>query len=240
MELWPAIDLRDGRCVRLLQGDYDRETVFGDDPIAMALSFVAAGARRLHLVDLDGAKAGRPIQADLVGRVVEAVRVPCQIGGGIRSEATAATYLDVGVDRVVVGSLAIRDPDTFSAIAMRHPGHIVLGLDAREGMVAVDGWTETSSLPAVDVAHRLAGLPLAGIVFTDIARDGTLEGPNLTALREMVEAVALPVVASGGVATVTDIQRVAQIRARGCIVGRAIYAGTVDLAEAIQVAGDTA
>jgi phosphoribosylformimino-5-aminoimidazole carboxamide ribotide isomerase len=238
MELWPAIDLRGGRCVRLLQGDYDRETVFGEDPVAVARGFAAAGARRLHLVDLDGAREGEPVQAGLVQRIVEAVGLPCQVGGGVRSAATVAAYLAAGVARVVVGSLAIEDAETFAAITGAHPGRIVLGLDARDGLVAVRGWRETSTLRAVDVARRHAGLPLAAVVFTDIATDGTLSGPNLPALRDMVAATRLPVVASGGIASLADIADVVTTGAAGCIVGKAIYTGAVPLPAAVDTAGD--
>ena len=238
MDLWSAIDLRGGKCVRLLQGDYDRETVFGADPVAMAADFVAQGARRLHIVDLDGARAGVPVQAELVGRMVRAAGVPCQVGGGIRTRDTVAAYLDAGVQRVVLGSVAIEQPDMLRAVAGEFPGRVVLGLDAREGKVAVRGWLETSPLHAVDVARAHADVPLAGIVYTDIARDGMLAGPNLEALEAMIAATPLPVVASGGVATADDIRRVAGIGAAGCIVGKALYAGAVTLAAALAAAGE--
>ncbi len=240
MELWPAIDLRGGRCVRLLQGDYDRETVFGEDPVAMAKAFVAAGARRLHIVDLDGAKAGEPVQAELVSRMVAAAGVPCQLGGGVRSRDTVAAYLAAGVQRVIVGSVAIEHPALLEEIAVEFPGRIVLGLDAREGRVAVRGWLETSPLTAVEVAKRHEQLPLAAIVYTDIATDGMLSGPNLEALAGLMAAVRLPVVASGGVANADDIRRVARIGAAGCIVGKALYAGAVTLPEAVAAADDRA
>lgn len=240
MELWPAIDLRGGRCVRLLQGDYERETVFDADPVAVAMRFAAGGARRLHLVDLDGAREGGPVQAELVGRIVAAAGLPCQVGGGVRSVATAAAYLDAGVARVVVGSLAIDDPDAFSGLSSAYPGRIVLGLDARDGIVAVRGWREIGGTSALDVARRHAALPLAAIVFTDIARDGMLEGPNLAALGAMLAASSVPVVASGGIASAADIRRVAAAGAAGCIVGKALYTGAVTLAEALAAAGDVA
>jgi len=238
MELWPAIDLRGGRCVRLLQGDYDRETVFGDDPVAMARQFVAAGARRLHIVDLDGAKAGAPVQAGLVERIVQAAGVPCQIGGGIRTLDTARRYADAGVARVVVGSIAIEQPHLLEELAAALPGRIVLGLDARDGRVAVRGWIETSPLTALDVARRHEHLPLAALVYTDIATDGTLGGPNLAALRDMVNAVKLPVVASGGIATAADLVQVAKVGAAGCIVGRALYDGGLSLTAAATACGE--
>jgi phosphoribosylformimino-5-aminoimidazole carboxamide ribotide isomerase len=238
MDLWPAIDLRGGQCVRLLQGDYDRETVFGADPVAMARDFVARGARRLHIVDLDGARAGEPLQAELVGRMVRAAGVPCQIGGGIRTRDTVAAYLAAGVQRVVLGSVAIEQPDLLRAAALEFPRQVVLGLDARAGRVAVRGWLETSPLTAVEVARRHADLPLAGIVYTDIARDGMLAGPNLEALRDMIAATPLPVIASGGVAAADDIRQVAALAAAGCIVGKALYTGAVTLAAALAAAGD--
>jgi phosphoribosylformimino-5-aminoimidazole carboxamide ribotide isomerase len=239
MELWPAIDLRGGRCVRLLQGDYERETVFGDDPVAMARQFVAAGARRLHIVDLDGAKAGTPVQAALVERIVQAAGVPCQIGGGIRTLETARRYAAAGVARIVVGSIAIEQPPLLDELATALPGRIVLGLDARDGHVAVRGWIETSPLTALDVARRHENLPLAAIVYTDIATDGTLGGPNLPALRDMVNTVKLPVVASGGIATAADLAQVAALGAAGCIVGRALYDGGLSLTAAATACGDT-
>lgn len=240
MELWPAIDLRGGKCVRLLQGDYARETVFGDDPVAMARRFVAAGARRLHLVDLDGARDGRPTQADLVARMVQAAGVPCQLGGGVRTLAAARDYLAAGVARVVVGSIAIERPELLTELAETFPHRIVLGLDARDGRVAVRGWIDTSPLTAIDVARRHAELPLAAIVYTDIATDGMLSGPNLTALSEMIQSVRLPVVASGGIAVADDLRRVAGIGAEGCIVGRALYDGGLSLAAALAACGESA
>lgn len=238
MELWPAIDVRGGRCVRLLQGDYDRETVFGDDPVEMARQFVAGGARRLHFVDLDGAKAGVAAQAELIGRMVAAAGVACQIGGGIRSLDTARHYLAAGIARVIIGSVAIENPELLERMAAEFPGRVVLGLDARDGRVAVRGWIDTSPVTAVAVARRHAGLPLAAIVYTDIATDGMLSGPNLAALEEMIAATPLPVVASGGVASADDICRVAEIGAAGCIVGRALYDGTLTLAAALVAAGE--
>lgn len=238
MELWPAIDLRGGRCVRLLQGDYDRETVFGEDPVAQARRFVAAGARRLHLVDLDGAKSGEPVQAALIERIVQAAGVPCQVGGGIRTLDTARRYSAAGVARMVVGSVAIEQPELLEQLAAALPGTIVLGLDARDGRVAVRGWLATSDLLAVEVARRHETLPLAAIVYTDIATDGTLGGPNLTALGEMIKAVRLPVVASGGIAGAADLEQVAAIGAAGCIVGRALYDGGLTIAAAAQACGE--
>ena len=238
MELWPAIDLRGGNCVRLLQGDYARETVFGHDPVAMVGRFLAGGARRLHIVDLDGAKAGQAVQAGLVRRMAAAAGIPCQVGGGIRTDEAAASYLQAGLSRVILGSVAVEDPDLLERLALAHPGRIVLGLDARDGRVAVRGWVDTSPLRAVDVARRHAGLPLAAIVYTDIATDGTLAGPNLAALAEMLEVSTAPLIASGGIATLDDIRRVAALGCAGCIVGRALYDEAFTLPDAIAAAGD--
>jgi phosphoribosylformimino-5-aminoimidazole carboxamide ribotide isomerase len=212
--------------------------VFGDDPVAMVRRFVAQGAKRLHIVDLDGAKAGRPVQADLIGRMVAAAGVPCQLGGGIRSLETAQAYAEAGVARLVVGSVAIEQPALLEELATALPGRMVLGLDARDGRVAVRGWLETSPLTAVAVAQRHEGLPLAGIVYTDIATDGMLAGPNLAALEEMIRAVKLPVVASGGIATAEDLRQVTRIGADGCIVGRALYDGGLSLADAALACGE--
>ncbi|MFM8633966.1 MAG: 1-(5-phosphoribosyl)-5-[(5-phosphoribosylamino)methylideneamino]imidazole-4-carboxamide isomerase [Planctomycetia bacterium] len=238
MELWPAIDLRGGKCVRLMQGDYARETVFDDDPVSVVRRFVAGGARRLHVVDLDGAKSGLPLQADLIGRMVRAAGVPCQLGGGIRSLETARAYAAAGVQRLVVGSVAIEQPDLLEQLADDLPGRIVLGLDARDGLVATRGWIETSRLTAIDVARRHEHLPLAAIVYTDIAKDGMMAGPNLPALTDMLRAVRVPVVASGGISSADDIRAVAVAGAAGCIVGRALYDGAVTLGQALEAADD--
>jgi phosphoribosylformimino-5-aminoimidazole carboxamide ribotide isomerase len=213
--------------------------VFADDPVDQVRRFVDQGARRLHVVDLDGAKAGTAVQADLVMRMVRAAGVPIQLGGGIRALATARAYADAGVTRLVVGSVAIEEPELLEAMAAALPGRIVLGLDARDGRVAVRGWVDTSPLLAVDVARRSAQLPLAGIVYTDIATDGMLQGPNLPALKEMIAATPLPVVASGGIATASDLLEVASIGAEGCIVGRALYDGGLNLVDAIAACGES-
>ncbi len=238
MDLWPAIDLRGGRCVRLRQGDYERETVFDADPVEVARRFVAAGARRLHLVDLDGAKAGGPVQADLVARIAAAAAVPCQVGGGIRTLATASHYAALGISRLVVGSVAVEEPELLVSLAETLPGRIVLGLDARDGRVAVRGWQETSSITARELVRRHARLPLAAVVYTDIATDGMLSGPNLAALADLIAASDLPVVASGGIAGADDLRDVARLGAAGCIVGRALYDGGLDLGAALEAAGD--
>ena len=238
VEVWPAIDLRGGRCVRLQQGDYDRETVFGDDPAAAARYWVDHGARRIHLVDLDGAKSGQAANLPSVRAILHQVRVPCELGGGIRSEEAIRELLDLGLARLVIGTLAIRQGDWFREMCREFPGRLVLGIDAREGYVAVQGWTETSPLRAIDVARQFAQEPLAAIVYTDISTDGMLAGPNLSAMAEMQAAVDVAVVASVGVTTVDDVVRLAAIPMAGCIIGRALYERTLTLPEALRAAGD--
>ncbi|MDA7974718.1 MAG: 1-(5-phosphoribosyl)-5-[(5-phosphoribosylamino)methylideneamino]imidazole-4-carboxamide isomerase [Pirellulales bacterium] len=239
MELWPAIDLRGGCCVRLQQGDYGRETVFGEDPVKTVKQFVSSGSRRLHIVDLEGAKDGAAIQANLIGEMVAAAGVPCQVGGGIRSRNIIEAYLEAGVSRLVIGSVAIEHPTLFAELAMAFPHTLVLGLDAREGKLASRGWIETSTQQAVEVAAKSAELPLAAIVYTDIARDGMLQGPNLPALEAMVQASPHPVVASGGIADADDLRAVAATGASGCIVGRALYDGGLTLSAAIEASGES-
>ena len=234
MQVIPAIDLRGGLCVRLQQGDYQRETVFGDDPAAMAGRWVSEGATRVHLVDLDGAKAGKPVNVDAVRSIVAAVKVPCQLGGGVRDEQTIGTWLDAGLDRVIVGTQALRDPEWFRSMAEKHPGRLVLGLDARDGMVATDGWLETANVSAAELAARIDDLPLAAIIYTDIARDGTLEGPSLDSTAELCRRVKTPVIASGGVGELADIDRLATLPVAGCIVGRALYEGKFSLKDAVE------
>ncbi len=238
MQLWPAIDLRAGKCVRLQQGDYGRETVFGDDPAAMARHWVAQGAECLHLVDLDGAKAGRPSNLESVRAILAAVSVPCEFGGGIRDENTIASLLDLGLAKLVIGTKALREPDWFRQVCRRFPGKLVLGLDARNGRVATDGWLETSDTPAVELAAQFDNEPLAAIVYTDIATDGMLAGPNLAAIREMQKAVRLPVIASGGVTTADDVAQIAVLGVAGCIIGRSLYEGRLTLKEALAAAHD--
>ena len=239
MQIWPAIDLRGGKCVRLKQGDYQQETVFGDDPAAIARQWVGQGATRLHLVDLDGAREGRAANRDALQAILLAVDVPCQIGGGIRDEATIEQLINLGAARLIVGTRALREPEWFVAMCRRFPERLVLGIDAREGRVATDGWRETSETSAVDFAKRFAEEPLAAIVYTDIAKDGMLAGPNLAAMAEMVAATEAPVIASGGVTTATDVASLAKIGAAGCIIGRALYEGTLTLADALAAAAPT-
>ena len=209
MQIWPAIDLRGGKCVRLQQGDYNRETVFGDDPAAMALQWTQAGAQFLHLVDLDGARDGQGINRRAVAAILRSVDVPCELGGGIRDETSIRYWLDLGIQRVVVGTKALKEPQWFLQMCERFPGQLALGLDARNGLVATDGWLETSQVQAVDLARQFSDVELAAIVYTDIARDGMLSGPNFDGIAALMEAVTVPVVASGGVTTSDDVRRLA-------------------------------
>ncbi len=237
MEVWPAIDLRGGCCVRLKRGDYTQETVFGEDPAAMARHWVDLGAERLHLVDLDGAREGRPANLDSVRAIVEAARVPCELGGGIRSEETICQLLELGLRRLVIGTKAIRQPNWFRRMCRQFPGRLVLGIDARGGRVATDGWLETSEVAATELARRFAGEPIAAIIYTDIATDGMLSGANFEAMAQMQAAVDLPVVASGGVSGREDVARLAAAGVAGCIIGRALYEGTLTLPDALAAAG---
>jgi phosphoribosylformimino-5-aminoimidazole carboxamide ribotide isomerase len=232
-EVIPAIDLLGGRCVRLAQGRYDAATVYEDDPAAAAARFVAHPIPRLHVVDLDGAKQGRPCHGESVKRIVErAGPVPVQLGGGIRSLDAVQEALDLGVQRVVLGTVALREPELVREAARRHPGRIVVGIDAADGRVAVEGWLETSETSAAELARRFEEAGVAAIVHTDIARDGMLQGPNLDATVEVADAVSVPVIVSGGVASEQDVRDAAGYAAHGIagvIVGRALYTGAVDL-----------
>ncbi|MGI9429826.1 MAG: 1-(5-phosphoribosyl)-5-[(5-phosphoribosylamino)methylideneamino]imidazole-4-carboxamide isomerase, partial [Bythopirellula sp.] len=229
MQIWPAIDLRGGKCVRLQQGDYARETVFSDDPVAMAESFAAAGAKYLHLVDLDGPRDGKPTNHGVVREIVEAVDMQCELGGGVRDQATIEALLETGLTRVVLGTAALKNAEWFRQMCEQYPQQLVLGLDARDGMVATDGWLETSNTPATELADQFREVPLAAIVYTDIATDGMLQGPNVEAMAAMQRHVDLPVVASGGVTTIDDVRRLGEAGLAAAIIGRAIYAGTLQL-----------
>jgi phosphoribosylformimino-5-aminoimidazole carboxamide ribotide isomerase len=236
--LFPAIDLKDGVCVRLQQGDMKRATVFNRDPAAQAHIFEAQGFRYLHLVDLDGAFAGRPMNAQAVERILETVSVPVQLGGGIRDLATIESWLDKGVTRVIIGTAAVRDPDLVREAARNFPSRVAVGLDARDGKVAVEGWAETSELSALDVARRFEDAGVAAIIYTDIARDGLLKGLNLDGTIALAEALSIPVIASGGLASLADVRALLEPRAvklGGAIAGRALYDGRLDPAAALAL-----
>jgi phosphoribosylformimino-5-aminoimidazole carboxamide ribotide isomerase len=236
MQIWPAIDLRNGKCVRLRQGDYEQETVFSTDPVETARRWAKAGARYLHLVDLDGARRGNLGNRESIRRVIESVDLTCEVGGGIRDESTIRELLGLGVERLVIGTQAIKQPGWFSAMCRQYPGRLVLGIDARGGRVATEGWTETSTVGAVDLARQHAAEPLAGIIYTDIQTDGMLTGPNLQEIRTMAESIDLPLIASGGVRSLEDIAALARLPVAGVIVGRALYEGELDLQAALDMA----
>jgi phosphoribosylformimino-5-aminoimidazole carboxamide ribotide isomerase len=241
MILFPAIDLKDGQCVRLVQGEMDQATVFNDDPAAQAQSFEEAGFEWLHVVDLNGAFEGRPVNRQAVEAIYEAVHLPIQLGGGIRDLDTIIAWLDLGIDRVVLGTAAVREPALVREAAHDFPGCIAVGIDARDGKVAIEGWAETSEMTALDLARRFEDVGVAAIIHTDIARDGVLEGLNLDASAELAKAVTIPVIASGGLSGLEDVRRLLDPRyamLEGAIAGRALYDGRLDAGEALALLKD--
>ncbi|MCF6237191.1 MAG: 1-(5-phosphoribosyl)-5-[(5-phosphoribosylamino)methylideneamino]imidazole-4-carboxamide isomerase [Gammaproteobacteria bacterium] len=235
MLLIPAIDLKDGKCVRLRQGIMEDDTVFSDDPLAMADQWVEAGARRLHLVDLDGAFAGKPVNGDVIKRIARKYPdVPIQIGGGIRDVETIQAYIDVGVQYVIIGTKAVNEPEFIAEVCKKFPGHIIVGLDAKNGKVATDGWAKVSEHGLIDMAKRFEKDGVEAIIYTDINRDGMMEGVNVESTVELAQAINIPIVASGGIVNLDDIRAlcgVADQGIMGAITGRAIYEGTLDFAE---------
>lgn len=240
MLIIPAVDIRDGRCVRLVHGELDKETVYYEDPVEAAKSWETAGAGRLHLVDLDGAFQGAMKNAGVIGRIVDAVSIPVQVGGGIRDVRTAEDLFARGVSRVILGTVAVTEPAVVAKLCRRFPGKIVVGIDARGGKVAIRGWVEESAILAVDLARQMAALGVGEIVYTDIHRDGTLQGPNLEALREMAGSVPLKVIASGGMSSLQDLKNLLELEQLGVhavIMGQALYTGRVNLKEALALTG---
>jgi len=238
--LIPAIDLKNGRCVRLRQGRMDDETIFSDDPVDVAGRWVAAGARRLHLVDLNGAFAGRPVNGDVIRQIAAAFPdLPIQVGGGIRDEQTIAAYLDAGVQFAIIGTQAVIEPDFVSQACKRFPDQIIVGLDANEGMVAIDGWATVTEHPVAELSRRFEQDGVSAIVYTDIGRDGMLTGPNVAATVALAESLSIPVVASGGITDIDDISSLCEAAScgiMGAITGRAIYEGTLDFAQGQKLA----
>ena len=243
MIFFPAIDLKDGNCVRLYQGDMDRATVFSDDPAAQARAFQDAGCEWVHLVDLNGAFEGRPVNGGAVNGILDALDIPVQLGGGIRNMATIDDWLARGVRRVILGTVALTDPDLVRAACKAHPGRVAVGIDARDGRVAVEGWAEVSELTALDLAKRFEDAGVAAIIFTDIGRDGVMQGPNLQATLDLARAVSIPVIASGGVSSMADLE---DLKAQGggllegVISGRAVYDGKIDLPAAVKLLKEAA
>ncbi|MGB3788479.1 MAG: 1-(5-phosphoribosyl)-5-[(5-phosphoribosylamino)methylideneamino]imidazole-4-carboxamide isomerase [Phormidesmis sp.] len=240
MDVIPAIDLLEGRCVRLFQGDYEQSQVFNDSPVEVAKRWEAEGATRLHLVDLDGAKAGKPENWQAIKAIIEAVSLPIQVGGGLRDADRVAALFDLGVQYAILGTAAVENPDLVGELSAQFPGRIIVGVDAREGKVATRGWLETSEVMAVELAKRMEEQGAAAIVYTDIKRDGTMKGPNLEALRELATAIKTPVIASGGVSSVSDLMSLLSLvpsGVSGVIVGKALYTGAVSLKDAIRAVG---
>ncbi len=240
MLLIPAIDLKGGKCVRLRQGNMEDETVFSDDPVAMAQRWVEAGARRIHLVDLDGAVQGRPVNAGVIHEIVDAIPdVPVQVGGGIRDDDTIQAYLDSGVSFVIIGTTAVTAPHFVSDICAEFPGHIIVGLDAKDGKVAIDGWSKLSHHDVIDMAQHFERDGVEAIVYTDISRDGMMDGVNVEATVKLAQSITIPVIASGGITNIDDVRALCEVADEGiigAISGRALYEGSLDLAEAQKVA----
>ena len=242
MLLIPAIDLKEGKCVRLRQGKMDDSTVFSDDPVAMAGRWVEAGARRLHIVDLDGAFAGEPVNAGVIHDIAEAYPdLPIQVGGGIRHEDTVQTYLEAGVQYCIIGTKAVSAPHFINDLCVEFPGHIIVGLDAKNGKVAIDGWSKLSHHDVVDMAKHFEQDGVEAIIFTDISRDGMMQGVNLDSTVELAQAITIPVVASGGITNIDDVRKLCAVEEEGitgAITGRAIYEGTLDFAEGQKLADE--
>jgi len=240
--LIPAIDLKDGKCVRLRQGQMDDVTVFSDDPVATAKRWVDAGARRLHLVDLNGARSGKPVNAEAIRSIIEAFpNLPVQVGGGIRDEDTIQMYLDMGVRYIILGTKAVNAPHFVSDVSAEFPGHIIVGLDARDGKVAIDGWSKLSGHDVVDLAKKFQDDGVEAIIYTDIGRDGMMGGVNVDATVNLANAISIPVIASGGITNLDDIRQLCQVAdagISGAITGRAIYEGTLDFAAAQKLADE--
>lgn len=241
MDVIPAIDLLEGRCVRLFQGDYDQSQVYNENPVEVARQWEAEGATHLHLVDLDGAKAGKPENWEAIGAIAQAVNLPIQVGGGLRDADRVSALFDLGVQYAILGTAAVENPELVGQLSTQYPGRIIVGIDAREGKVATKGWLETSEVMAIDLARRMGEQGAAAIVYTDIKRDGTMKGPNLEALRELATAIDTPVIASGGVSSVSDLMSLLGLvpaGVSGVIVGKALYTGDVKLKDAIRAVGN--
>ncbi|HWQ12659.1 MAG TPA: 1-(5-phosphoribosyl)-5-[(5-phosphoribosylamino)methylideneamino]imidazole-4-carboxamide isomerase [Roseiflexaceae bacterium] len=234
MEIIPAIDIKDGQCVRLYQGDFEQLTVYDDDPVAVARRWVEQGARRLHVVDLDGARMGHPVHADVITAVVRAAGVPVQLGGGLRDEATVRMALGLGVERVILGTAAVHAPELIALLVERYGEAIVVGVDARDGLVATAGWVDTEQVQAAELVERMSALGVRRFVYTDISRDGTLSAPNYSATAALVRPGGPAIIASGGVGRVEHLRRLAAIGCEGAVVGRALYTGALSLREALS------
>ncbi len=240
MEVIPAIDILEGRCVRLYQGDYGRSQVFDENPVDVAKQWASQGAVRLHLVDLDGAKVGHPVNQDVIEAIAHAVDIPIQVGGGLRDRQTISNLLAIGVNQVILGTIAVEIPDLVAQVCEEFPGQIVVGIDARNGKVATRGWIETSEINATELAQQMTNLGVSRLIYTDIYRDGTLQGPNYDSLRDLAEATSIPVIASGGISSLTNLLSLLALEpsgVSGVIIGKALYTGDISLKEATQAVG---
>ncbi len=237
MDIIPAIDIRGGRCVRLYQGDYSRETVFSEDPVAVALEWQAQGTRWLHLVDLDGAARGEPVNFPTIEAIVKQVHVAVEVGGGIRDEHTVRRLLDLGVKRVIVGTVAVEQPEMVAELCRKFGEAVVVGIDARDGYVATRGWLEGTGITALELARKMAGIGVRRIIYTDIKRDGTLTQPDFEAIGRMVRGAGLPVIAAGGISRLEDLERLKVLGVEGAIIGKALYTGDIDLRQALKLQG---
>lgn len=235
MELIPAIDLRNGHCVRLFQGDFDQTTVYDADPVAVALRWQAAGATRIHVVDLDGAKAGKPTQTATIAAIVKAVQVPVQLGGGLRNAESVAQAFELGISDVILGTAAVRQPDLIAELVQRYGNAITIGIDARNGVVATEGWQASSRIRATELADQMSQLGVSRIIYTDISRDGTLTEPNYGQTAALVQPDGAAIIASGGISRIEHLQRLAEYGIAGAIIGTALYTGHIDLAQAISI-----
>jgi len=238
MEVIPAVDIKGGRCVRLYQGDYLKETVFSEDPADVAITWKAQGARRLHVIDLDGAAGGELRNIKVIETIVKRVNLPVQLGGGIRNEATVAKLLDIGVDRLILGTVAVENPELIKSLCRKYGEAIIVGIDARDGYVATHGWVKGTKTKALELALRMAALGVRRIIYTDIKRDGTLTEPGFRAIAEMVKGVRLPIIAAGGISKLSHLKKLAELGVEGAIVGKALYTGDINLGEALIAVKD--
>lgn len=239
MQVIPAVDIKGGKCVRLYQGNYNQETVFSDDPIAMALKWQAQGARRLHIVDLDGAASGEPRNIAAIEAIVKQTGLPVQLGGGIRDETTIKKLLDIGIQRVILGTAAIEQPELIRKLCQKYNEAIIAGIDARDGIVAIYGWKKNTTVTALDLSQQMATLGVPRILYTDIKRDGTLTEPNYLAIAELIDKSKLPVIAAGGISAISHLKKLKKIGVEGVIIGKALYTGNINLKEALAIEEET-
>ena len=235
MEIIPAIDLKNGKCVRLYQGDYNKETIFSENPVEVAVKWQSLGAKRLHIVDLDGAASGKPENLDVVAKIVKKISVPIQLGGGIRDEKTVHTLIKAGVKRLIIGTVAVEQPDLIRSLCQKYGGAIMVSIDARDGLVATHGWLKESDVKAIDLAFEMKKLGVHRLLYTDIKRDGTLTEPAYDSIADLIETVKIPVIAAGGISKLEHLKKLAIVGAEGAVIGRALYTGDIDLEAALSL-----